>query len=111
MVIDDVCTRNDYHLLECDLDPTHLRLLVSLQPKQSVSRAIKLLKGNLQYEFGKLSEKLLGRGYFARSSGTVDLERARNYVDRQVSHHGYSGEWTKPLKYRNPAFRSPAFSF
>ena len=30
-------------------------------------------------------------------------------MDKQVSHHGYKGEWTKPLKYRNPAFKSPAF--
>ena len=93
------------------MDPTHLRLLLSLQPQHCLSQAIKLLKGNLQYRFGKLGEKLLGRGYFARSSGRVDLERARDYVDRQISHHGYSGEWTKPLKYRNHAFRSPAFSF
>ena len=112
-VVEDVCARNDYHLLESDYDSTHLRLLVSLQSKQAVSQAVKLLKGNLQYQFGKAfnGEKLLGRGYFARTAGQVDLERARNYVESQIVHHGYKGEWTKPLKYRNTKFSSPAFNF
>ena len=112
-VIADTCKRHDYSLLESDFDSTHLRLLISLQPKHTVSQAVKLLKGNLQYQFGKTfdGEKLLGRGYFARTAGRVDLERARNYVTSQLTHHGYRGEWTKPLKFRNTAFSSPAFSF
>jgi REP element-mobilizing transposase RayT len=80
-VLMDVCGRNDYHLLESDSDQKHLRLLLSLQPTQSVSQAVRLVKGNLQHQFGKSfhSEKLLAKGYFARSSGKVDLERARHY--------------------------------
>ena len=113
LVIADTCKRHDFSLLESDFDSTHLRLLISLQPKHTVSQAVKLLKGNLQYQFGKTfdGEKLLGRGYFARTAGRVDLERARNYVTSQLTHHGYRGEWTKPLKFRNTAFSSPAFSF
>jgi len=38
------------------------------------------------------------------------LEAAQNYVDTQLRHHGYSGEWTKALKYENAAFKSPAYS-
>jgi Transposase IS200 like len=34
-----------------------------------------------------------------------------NYVAAQASHHGYKGQWTAPLKFRNPNFKSPAFSF
>ena len=80
LVIADTCERHDYRLLESDFDPNHLRLLISLQPKHSVSQAVKLLKGNLQYQFGKAfaGEKLLGRGYFARTAGRINLERARN---------------------------------
>ena len=77
-----------------------------------------MLKGNLDHQFGKslssvlranLCAKLWARGYFARSSGKVNLDLARQYVDSQVSHHGYKGEWTKPLSFRNEQFRSPAF--
>jgi len=112
-VLDDVCARHEYHLLESDLATDHLRLLISLRPTQSISQTIKMIKGNLQYQFGKTFDKgrLLARGYFARSSGSVDLERARKYVDNQMIHHGYSGEWTQRLEYKNENFKSPAFTF
>ena len=110
VVISDVCNRNEYSLLESDIDPTHLRLLISLQPQHNVSQAVRLLKGNLQHQFGKVvgPEKLLARGYFARTSGGVDLERSRAYVDSQVRHHGYRGQWTKPLEFCNDKYRTPA---
>lgn len=119
-VLDDVCTREQYHLLKAEVTQDHLRLFLSLKPKQTVSRAVKMLKGNVDQEFriafphqleSNDSRTLWARGYFARSSGKVNLKRARAYVDAQVSHHGYKGEWTRALKYRNPAFKSPAFSF
>jgi putative transposase len=53
---------------------------------------------------------LWARGYYARSSGTVDVETVRNYVDNQVSHHGYRGTWTEGLRFKNPDFTSPAFN-
>jgi len=112
-VLADVCERNSYHLLETDINQDHLRLLVSLQPQATVSKAVQLLKGNLQHRLGKspISEFKLAEGYFARSTGSVDIECVRKYVDDQVSHHGYSGEWTQSLNFRNEAFTSPAFKF
>jgi len=118
-VLDDVCNRQRFHLLEANVSDDHLRLLVSLKPEQTISSTVKTLKGSLSREFGLTfpkelerhrTETLWARGYFARSSGKVSLEAARKYVETQVSHHGYSGQWTKGLLYRNPAFRSPAFS-
>ena len=118
-VLDDVCAREQYHLLEMQISPDHLRLLLSLKPDQTVSRSVKMLKGNLSREFGSAfaedlqkhnTKTLWARGYFARSTGKVNLELARKYVDAQVSHHGYKGNWTKALKFRNSAFKSPAFN-
>jgi putative transposase len=89
-----------------------------MQPAQTVSQAAKMLKGNLNHRFVSdfpqalelnRSQKLWARGYFARSSGKVNLDRARQYVASQVSHHGYKGDWTKPLSYRNPRFKSSSF--
>lgn len=117
-VLANVCTEEGYHLLETDIADDRLRLLVSLKPSQTVAHTAKMLKGNLDREFSlvfpeELSRnqvrKLWARGYFGRSSGKVNLERARKYVERQVTHHGYRGEWTEPLTYRNPTFKSPAF--
>ena len=114
-VLIDVCDREKYSLLESDVADDRLRVLLSLQPTQTVARAAKMLKGNIDREFCRAFQhdsdfrKLFARGYFARSSGTVNLEAARDYVEKQAAHHGYRGDWTKPLSYRNPNFKSPAF--
>jgi putative transposase len=111
-VLADVCDRNSYHLLETNINQDHLRLLISLQPLHTVSKTVRMLKGNLQYRFGKSGfEAKLAEGYFARSAGTIDMECVRKYVDDQVSHHGYVGEWTESLIFRNQNFASPAFAF
>lgn len=117
-VLDEVCDREQYHLLEAKITTDHLRLLVSMKPEQTISRAVRMLKGNVSRAFASAfpyelkrqgSETLWARGYFARSSGKVNQEVAQRYVEGQVSHHGYRGKWTNTLKYRNPAFNSPAF--
>jgi len=114
-VLTAVCDREDYHLLESDIADDRLRLLISLKPTQTVANAAKMLKGNLDHEFRLAAiadarfRRLWAKGYFARSSGKVNLEAAQHYVESQAAHHGYRGEWTKPLSYRNPTFRSPAF--
>lgn len=111
-VLADVCERQHYNLLENDISDDHLRLLISLQPSDTISNTVKMLKGNLQFQFGKnCPDVKLAEGYFARGVGTVDLERVRVYVENQVPHHGYKGEWTKALKFRNEAFSSPVFNF
>ena len=51
-VLADVCDREQYHLLEKSVTPDHLRLLLSLKPDQTVSRAVNMLKGNLSRQFG-----------------------------------------------------------
>ena len=117
-VLDDVCLRENYHLLDTTIDKDHLRLLLSLTPAQKVSRAIQMLKGNISREFVLTCQeqlaihgvnRLWAKGYFAQSSGKVNLEAARKYVENQAGHHGYQGDWSKRLKFRNEAFVSPAF--
>jgi putative transposase len=113
-----VCSREDYHLLDTSITPNHIKILVSLKPQQTISNLVQKVKGNLSYQFGVESRDLLRRfdiksflasGYFARSSGKVNLEAARRYVETQAAHHGHKGEWIKPLSCRNATFRSPAF--
>jgi REP element-mobilizing transposase RayT len=55
------------------------------------------------------SENSLQEAISRAAPGKVNLEAARHYVETQAAHHGYRGDWTKPLRYRNPNFRSPAF--
>ena len=42
-----VCNIEGYHLLKTNVEPTYVRLLLSLKPDQSVSRAVQRLKGNI----------------------------------------------------------------
>jgi len=114
-----ICNREGYHLLETQVESAHVRMLVSLTPSQTVSQAVQRIKGNLSRrfsaEFPSYLEQLhmptlWARGYFARSSGKVDADTVRAYVDSQVSHHGYRGTWTESLRLKNPDFKSPAFS-
>jgi len=111
-VVGDVCQREDYHLIESDASKDHFRMLLSLKPDQPVARAVKMLKGNIARELGLRfpgTKPWLGRGYYARSSGKVDIDTVRSYVSSQVSHHGYRGKWTDGLEFKNPRFTSPAF--
>lgn len=118
-VLNEVCHQRQFHMLDANIQDNYLRLLMSLKPDQSVSETVRLLKANVSREFGiafrneldhQRARTLWARGYFARSSGKVNLEAARKYVDEQVTHHGYSGSWTNRLRYRNFAFKSPAFT-
>src|SRR6267142_4304897 len=118
-VLDHVCLRENYHLLESAIAKDHPRLLLSLKPDQRVSRVIQMLKGNISREFGLTCNEQLARhrasriwakGYFVQSSGKVNLEAARRYVESQANHHGYQGDWSKGLKFRNESFVSPAFN-
>ena len=115
----EAADREDYHVLETQVATDHLRLLLSLKPEQTISRAVMMLKGNISRQFsvacpGRLAELRMkspwAKGYYAASSGKVDVASARAYVESQVSHHGYRGEWTDGLKYSNPNFQSPAFT-
>jgi putative transposase len=119
-VLDDVCTRHNYHLLDIQVSADHLRLSISLKPEQTVSRAVQMFKGNLSRRVSAVFPEVLAQhrtktpwaeGYFARSSGKADLEATRRYVEDQPAHHGYRGEWASALTYRNPHFLSPAFQF
>lgn len=118
--VEDVCNRHRYHLLDTQLSADHLRLLLSLKPEQTVSRAVQMLKGNLSRQFSAAYPSVLAshrtktpwaEGYFARSSGKADISTVRRYVEDQAAHHGYRGAWTSALAYSNPSFRSPAFHF
>ena len=114
-----VATREGYHLLDTKVEPAYTRLLLSLKPDQAISQAVQRLKGNISRQFSatfatRLSDlrmpTLWSRGYFARSTGKVNLDVVRSYVDSQITHHGYRGSWTQALRCRNPRFESPAFT-
>jgi len=105
-LIQEISANHDYHLLEQNSYPNQLRCLLSLQPSQTVAKAVQFLKSNSSRELARafdLSVPLWAVGYLARSSGAVRTSAVRKYLDEQPTHHGYESRVLPPVyKYRAP---------
>jgi putative transposase len=75
-----------------NIQPDHIHVIVQLDTKTSVARAVQLFKGGsskkLREEFSELEEFLWGDslwsdGYFAEPVGRVDEEVIKKYVRNQ----------------------------
>ncbi len=89
-----ICDEHDYHVLRARAYPDHFRCLLSLQPKQSISNVIRILKGNSARRFGS---GVWERGYLARSVGRVRVSAVKHYIEAQARHHGYESRIRPPV--------------
>jgi REP element-mobilizing transposase RayT len=77
----EICQRHDYHLLESQVYPDHVRSLLSLRPEQTLSAVIQTIKTNASREGNQqlgLAAPLWARGYLPAQ------RRARAALDRQT---------------------------
>ena len=88
----DACRMNRWWIGKISIQADHVHLLIQLQPHNSVSEVVQVLKGGtskiIRKEFPELQEFLWGDsfwadGYFAESIGSVDEEAIRKYIDAQ----------------------------
>lgn len=89
-------------ILELRADERNLLMLVSLLPTESVSVCASKLKGRLSKWLRMRSglseaESLLGRGYFACTSGHNTKADVTGYLDKQPAHHGYARRVLPPV--------------
>lgn len=89
-------------ILELSADERNLLALVSLSPTDSVSTCASKLKGRLSKWLRErlglaAAENLLGRGYFACTSGHNVREDVEGYLDQQPAHHGYARRVLPPV--------------
>jgi putative transposase len=77
-------------LIELEVMPDHVHLLVGCDPQFSIHRLIKLLKGYsshaLRQEFPALKRRLPSmwtNSYFCATTGGVTLETLKRYVEQQ----------------------------
>lgn len=77
---------------ELNIQPDHVHMLVQMNPNVSVSRMVQLFKGMtskvVREEFPELKEFLWGKsfwsdGYFAETSGQINEDRIREYIQNQ----------------------------
>ena len=83
---------NRWWISRLSIQPDHVHVLIQLKPKDSVERAVQLLKGVtsrvIRKEFPELEEFLWGDsfwtdGYFAETVGKVDEAIVRKYIEEQ----------------------------
>ncbi len=101
MAFEEAAKRYNLRIEDYEVQPDHVHLLVNLRPSMSVSKAVQLIKGfssrllfltaekKLQKHYWKPSKRrsLWGDGKFVASVGHITLEKAKEYVEKQKTHH------------------------
>ena len=90
-LINQLCLENDWPVLSIEIQPDHLRLFLTISPKNSVATVVKILKGavarKLFVKFPRLKHEL-GDGhlwspsYYVGTAGNVAAETIKDYIER-----------------------------
>ena len=82
--------QHGYEVLEMEVMPDHVHLLLDISPKRSVVQIVGRIKGllsnRLRHEFPKLRSRLPSlwtRSCFISSVGAVSLEVVKRYIEEQ----------------------------
>lgn len=83
---------NDWIIHECEIMPDHVHLLMQINPDDSISKVMQVIKGGsarvIRDEFPEIEEFLWGDsfwsdGYFAESVGRNSEKAVRLYINTQ----------------------------
>ena len=91
-IIIKLCERKGVNIIEGEVCPEHIHLLVEIPPKMSVSYFMGYLKGkstlmifgrhaNLKYKYG--SRHFWGRGYYVDTAGK-NAKKIQEYIQNQL---------------------------
>ena len=91
-LLEECADFNRWKIEELNIQKDHVHMLIRMRPDVSVSKMVQLFKGAssraIREEFPELKEFLWGNsfwadGYFAETSGQVNEERIREYIQNQ----------------------------
>jgi len=89
-IIFDIATKYNGDVIEMEIMPDHVHLLVEIDPQFGIHKLVKLIKGNsskiLRLEFPWLKSRiptLWTNSYFVSTVGGAPLEVIKQYVERQ----------------------------
>ena len=89
-IIYEVCDKYSIDLIEMEIMPDHVHLLIEVDPQFGVHKAIKLIKGTssriLRKEFHHLTTKiptLWTNSYFISTEGAAPLDIIKQYIESQ----------------------------
>jgi putative transposase len=89
-IIRDVCTEHLVDILELEVMPDHVHLLVEVDPQYGIHRLIRAIKGRssriLRQEYPWLKSRLptlWTNSYFVSTVGGAPLEVVKQYIENQ----------------------------
>lgn len=91
-VMEEVCNELNVEILEMEIMPDHVHLLLEVEPQFGIHRAVKAIKGKtsriLCSEFASLRSRLPSlwtNSYFVSTVGGAPLEVIKQYIENQKS--------------------------
>jgi REP element-mobilizing transposase RayT len=101
-VLQSLVERFALRILECESESTEVRVLMSLQPQETLAACASKLKGQtskwLRHVLGQEQpESLLAKGYFACTAGRSTAAQVDQYLAGQAEHHGYEQRMRPPV--------------
>ena len=101
-ILRELCNWKEVNIIEAEVCPDHIHMLVEIPPKMSVSSFMGFLKGkssiiiherhaNLKYKHGNRS--FWCRGYYVDTAGK-NAEMIRNYINNQLQEDHLSEQLT-----------------
>jgi putative transposase len=89
-LIETVCRDHQAEIIEIEIMPDHVHLLVGVDPQFGIHRLVKAIKGHssriLRQEFAHLRTKLPSlwtNSYFVATVGSAPLEIIKQYIESQ----------------------------
>ena len=89
-LVQEVCAERDFSLIEIEVMPDHVHLLIEVDPQFGIHKAVKLIKGTtsriLRQEFPWLRSRiptLWTNSYFVSTVGGAPLSVIKQYVENQ----------------------------
>lgn len=90
ILIDELCNNMNIDIIEMEIMPDHIHMLIEINPQFPVHKAIKQIKGHtsriLRNEFKELRTKiptLWTNSYFISTVGSMSLEAVKQYIQSQ----------------------------
>ena len=99
-ILRELCTRKGIEIIEAELCPDHVHMLVEIPPKYSISQIMGYLKGkssliifdrhaNLKYKYG--NRKFWCRGYYVDTVGRNE-QKIKEYIQNQLKEDYYNDQ-------------------
>ncbi|KAA9268310.1 IS200/IS605 family transposase [Streptococcus anginosus] len=99
-IIRELCSRKGIKIIEAELCPDHIHMLVEIPPKYSISQIMGYLKGkssliifdrhaNLKYKYG--NRNFWCRGYYVDTVGRNE-KKIKEYIQNQLKEDYYADQ-------------------